>query len=197
MAMCPYGTQAEKGIIPALEALGNKIDFHLRFVSYSMHGKNEIDENTRLYCVQKEAPKKLYDYMKCYLNENDPSKWESCISEVGIDKSKIDSCISSVDSEFKITELYNDKSTWNGGRYPQYNVDKGLNDEYGVRGSPTLVINGQVVKSARDSASYLDTICQAFNNAPEECGTKLSSTSPNPGFGYGSSGSSGSSGSCS
>ena len=197
MAMCPYGTQVEKGIIPALEALGDKVDFNLRFVSYAMHGKNELDENTNLYCVQKEAPEKLYDYMKCYLGVNDPSKWESCISDVGISKSKIDACVSSTDSEFKITELFNDKSSWNGGKYPQYNVDKDLNTEYGVKGSPTLVINGQVISSARDSASYLDAICQAFNNAPEECGTKLSSDSPSPGFGYDTSGSSGSAGSCS
>jgi len=69
MSMCPYGTQAEKGILSALGLLKDKIDFELRFVSYAMHGKGEIDENTVQYCIQKEEPKKLYDYMIFYLNE--------------------------------------------------------------------------------------------------------------------------------
>ena len=112
MSMCPYGTQAEKGILPVLKSLGDKIDFTLRFVSYSMHGKDEIDENTRLYCVQKEEPEKLYDYMKCYLQAKDPIKWSGCISEVGIEKTKINNCIESADTEFNIMGLFNDKSTW-------------------------------------------------------------------------------------
>ncbi len=197
MSMCPYGTQAEKGILPVLELLKDKIDFTLRFVSYAMHGKNEIDENTRLYCVQKQAPEKLYDYMKCYLKENDASTWEDCVSEVGIDKSEIDSCISSADTEFNITELFNDKSTWSGGRYPQYNVDKNLNTQYRVQGSPALVVNGAIVSSARSPSAYLNTICNAFNSAPSECSQTLSSENPSPGFGYSASAGSGSSGSCS
>ena len=43
MSYCPYGTQIEKGIIPAVQALGDKIDFNLKFVNYSMHGKKELD----------------------------------------------------------------------------------------------------------------------------------------------------------
>ena len=71
-----------------------------------------------------------------------------------------------------------------------YNVDKALSESYGVRGSPTLVINGIVVQSGRDATSYLSAICSAFNNVPEECGTlTLSSTSPSPMWGWDESGS--------
>jgi len=45
MSYCPYGTQIEKGILPVLETLGNKIDFQLKFVDYAMHEKKELDEN--------------------------------------------------------------------------------------------------------------------------------------------------------
>jgi len=31
MSHCPYGTQIEKGILPVLETLGDKIDFKLKF----------------------------------------------------------------------------------------------------------------------------------------------------------------------
>ena len=222
MAKCPFGTQAEKGIVPALELLGDKVNFNLRFVSYSMHGKEEIDQNTRLYCVQKEAPEKLFDYMKCYLGEDNPEAWDTtCYTDNGIDKAVIDNCVSSTDNDFNITALFDDKSTWRGGRYSQYNVDESLNEQYGVQGSPALVINDvklnpiresdgnyyyylnfgegvQKIEALRDPASYLDIICQSFTdgNVPEECGQELDSTSPSSGFGYGSSGS-GSTGSCS
>ena len=197
MAMCPYGTQAEKGILSALDLLGDKIDFDLRFVSYAMHGKDEVDQNTRLYCVQKEEPAKLYDYMGCYLREQGADKWDTCLEEVGVSKVKIDDCMKSANKKFKITELFNDKSSWNGGQYPQYNVDKDLNDQYGVQGSPTLVVNGKQAQSGRDSESYLNTICSAFNDVPEECLQELSSDSPSPGFGYSASSGTGNSAQCS
>ncbi len=185
MSMCPYGTQAEKGILDVLELLGDKIDFNLRFVSYAMHGKDEVDQNTVQYCIQKEEPEKLYDYLRCYLAEGSPDAWDACVASEGINRDQLDSCISATDAEFKITELFNDQSTWSGGRYPQYNVDKDLNTEYGVSGSPTLVINGVKSNAGRDSASYLNAICAAFTEAPEECSTQLSSTAPAPGFGWG------------
>jgi hypothetical protein len=58
------------------------------------------------------------------------------------------------------------------------------------------VINGAQVNSGRDSASYLATICSAFNTAPAECNTVLDSNVPSAGFGYVASSSSTSSGSC-
>ena len=89
----------------------------------------------------------------------------------------------SPDTEFKITELLNDKASWSGGQFPQFLVHDAENKQYSVRGSPTLVINEQIVSSARDSASYLATVCSAFNTAPEECNEKLSGVSPSSGFG--------------
>ena len=181
MSYCPYGTLAEKGIIPAIEALGNKIDFKLRFVYYAMHEKKEIDENVRQYCIQKEQPTKLLSYLKCFLKEG---KSDSCLTEAGVDSAKLNSCVSSTDSQFEITANYNDKSKWVSGQYPPFDIDKTLNDKYGVRGSPTLVINGVQSNAGRDSASYLEGICYAFNTAPSECSQTLSTVSPSPGFGY-------------
>lgn len=51
MSYCPYGLQEEKGLIPAVQALGNKINFKLEFVSYSMHGQKEVNENLLQYCI--------------------------------------------------------------------------------------------------------------------------------------------------
>ncbi len=185
MSHCPYGAQIEKGILPALEALGDKVDFELRFCDYAMHGEKELNEELEQYCVQKEAPDKLFSYLNCFLASGDEG--DACFSEVGIDKSKIDSCVASADSQFKVTENFKDKSTWKGN-FPTFNIYKSDVDKYSVGGSPTLIINGNKISAARDSASLLATICSAFNNAPDECSKQLSPTSPSPGFGAGASG---------
>ncbi|MDP1729547.1 MAG: hypothetical protein Q8L27_05085 [archaeon] len=182
MSYCPYGTQSEKGIIPAIELLGDKIDFELKFVSYAMHDKKEIDENTRQYCIQKEQNSKFLPYMACFLDKGDSN---SCLTSTGIDKTKLNTCVASADKEFSITANYNDKSSWSGGRFPKYNVNLEENEQYGVQGSPTLVINGVQSSAGRDAASYLSAICGAFTTKPSECNTDMSSYgTPAPGFGF-------------
>jgi hypothetical protein len=184
MSYCPYGTQAEKGILPVLDALGKKINFSLRFVSYAMHDKKELDENLRQYCIQKSEPTKLNSYLTCFLKKGQGTE-ASCMTSAGVTASKISSCVAQADAQFNVTKNYNDKSTYQGN-YPPFDVDKADNEKYGVQGSPTLVINGQEVSAGRDSASILKTICDAFNNPPAECQTQLSSTAPAAGFGEGS-----------
>jgi hypothetical protein len=69
MSYCPFGTQAEKGILPVVNLLKDKIDFKVKFVNYAMHGKKEIDENNLQYCIQKEEPNKYNSYLTCFLKE--------------------------------------------------------------------------------------------------------------------------------
>ncbi len=181
MSYCPYGAQIEKGLLPVLETLGDKIDFKLKFCDYAMHGKKEVDENLRQYCIQKEEPDKLQGYLKCFL---EAGKSEECIKKTGIDSAKLSACVSSTDEEYKVTEKYNDKSSWINNRFPPFDVYKKDNEKYGVKGSPTLVINGKRVSVRRDPQSLLDMICSGFNNPPEECSKKLSSVAFSPGFGF-------------
>ena len=192
MSYCPFGTQAQKGMLPVAELLGDKIEYSVKWVDYIMHDKKEIDENLNQYCIQEVAGDKYLDYLTCFLDSDDHEK---CVNTAGIDRAALDTCIEDADAEFKITELYNDKSTWSGGRYPQFNVHSDLNAKYGVGGSPSLVINGQSIQSNRDPASYLRTVCSAFTTAPGECSEQLSSASPSTGFGLGGTGS-GSGGEC-
>ncbi len=185
MSYCPYGTQAEKGILPVVELLGDKIDFKIRFVYYAMHGEEEISEQTRQYCIQKEQESKFIDYLSCFLKEGD---FEGCLTENNIDMEALNSCVADADSTFNITANLEDTSSWLSGQFPLFDVDKELNEEYVVGGSPTLVINGTTVGSGRDPASLLEVICSAFNETPAECSTSLSSETPASGFGYEGSG---------
>jgi len=169
MSYCPYGTQIEKGIIPAVQALGNKIDFKLKFVSYTMHGDKENQENLRQYCINKDQGAKYLSYLTCFLKSSDAT---SCMQSNGLNASSVQSCMDSSSKQYDVT----------GTNFSVYKAD---NDKYGVQGSPTLVINGATIQSGRDSATLLKTICGAFNNAPSACSTQLSSAAPAPGFGDG------------
>jgi len=181
MSYCPYGTQIEKGILPVLAALGDKIDFELRFCSYAMHGQKELNENLTQYCIQKEQNNKFDSYLSCFLES---SVSDACLDSAKIDKTKLAACVTKTDKSYKVTSNFNDNIGYQGS-YPGFDVDKAANDKYNVGGSPTLIINGQEISSARDSASLLATICSAFTTQPTECEAVLSSTSPAAGFGSG------------
>lgn len=183
MSYCPYGTQIEKGILPVLETLGDKIDYTLEFVSYAMHDKKEIDENLRQYCIRMEEPSRLNAYLGCFLKKGQGTE-AACLKTAGVNVAKNAACMKATDTKFDITKNFNDKSTYSGS-FPPFNVDKADNDKYAVAGSPTLVINGVSADSQRDPASLLKTICSGFDNAPAECSKTLSTTAPAAGFGEG------------
>lgn len=168
MSYCPFGIQAERGILPVVEALGNKIKFNLKFVGYTMHGQKEIDENMNQYCIQKIQPEKLSAYLKCFWKKSTGTS-EACMKSVGINAYKIKSCVSEANKQFSPTEK-------------NFALNKEDNDKYGVEGSPAFVVNGTVISTGRDSESFLKAVCSGFVNQPEECAKQLSSEVPGPGF---------------
>ncbi len=182
MSKCPYGLQMEKALIPAYDLLSKKTDISIKFVSYAMHGQEEIEENTRQYCAQQQDKEKYFSYLECYATNEDSA---GCMKVSGLNESKINSCITKTNKEYAIMDKFNDQTTWLNGRYPVYPIDDALNNKYGVQGSPTLVINGVQVESGRTPNALKATICAAFNNAPSECGQTLAIASPQPGFGAG------------
>lgn len=160
MSYCPYGTQAEKGIIPAIQALGNKIDSKIRFVHYTMHGETEDTENFRQLCVRETMGQKMFlDYLNCFLEDGNATR---CLKKWNLN---VDQCINNKAADY-------------------YAVDSDLSQQYGVQGSPTLIINGvEADFYPRDPQTALDVICAAFNTPPAECNTQLSTANPDPGFG--------------
>ena len=172
MTYCPYGTQAEKGILETIKTLGDKIDFKIRFVHYFMHGDQEEQETYTQVCIREEQSSKFNDYLTCFLEDGNSTR---CLAKTGIDISKLNSCKTNKAKSY-------------------YAIDSQLSQQYGVQGSPTLIINGVEASSGRSPAAFLSTICSAFSSKPQECSVSLSSTTPNPGFGYNAGSSS--SGSC-
>jgi protein-disulfide isomerase len=109
---------------------------------------------------------------------------QACLNEAQINQTALNQCITQIDAEYEITEKYEDKANW-GSQFPPFDVQKEDNKKYGVQGSPTLIINGVEASSARDPQSLLTTICEAFEEQPAECQQELSSETPAPGFGEG------------
>ena len=188
MSYCPYGLQAQKMFLPVYDLLKNKADMGIYFVDYIMHEKKEIDENLNQYCIQKQQEEKFSSYLGCFVLSGDS---EGCISQANVDKTKLSDCIAQTDQEYSIYSLYNDQSTWLSGSYPKFNVNADLNEMYGVQGSPTIVINDEIVNvSPRSPERFKEIVCQAFNSQPSECSQALSSDAASMGIGGGTSDSS-------
>ena len=168
MSYCPYGLQMERGVIPAVEALGDKIKYNLKFVSYTLHGQKEVDENVNQYCIQKNQPDKLSKYLSCFW-QNSAGTAEACMASTGVNAAQVKTCVEEAKKQYNPTEK-------------AFDIDKTDNEKYGVQGSPTLVVNGTTISSGRDSASVLKAICSGFKNPPKECSNALSSTAPTAGF---------------
>ena len=123
----------------------------------------EPDETPTQVCIREEQSDKYLEYLGCFLEDGNSDR---CLAETNIDQTALNTCKQTKAEQY-------------------YKADSELSESYGVRGSPTLIINGQQVQSGRNPAAYLETICSAFNDAPEECdSSELSSDNLNPGFGY-------------
>jgi hypothetical protein len=192
MSYCPFGLQAQKMFLPVYNLLKGQADMGIYFVNYIMHEKKEIDENLRQYCIQKEQGEKFADYLECFVADDD---FEGCLLGANIDQEKMESCILAADEGFNITAQYNDQSTWLNGRFPKFDVHTDLNEQYGIGGSPTVVINDQIVQvSPRSPENFKGIVCDSFVSPPPECSQALSQDAATTGFGLGAGSSSG--GSC-
>lgn len=176
MSYCPYGTQTQKAMLPVVDLLQDKIDFNLRFVHYIMHGEEEREENLRQYCIQENQEEKLVDYLYCFLEDGNSTR---CIQETNLDQSSLETCMENTDT----------------GEGTAFTLDAELSQQYGIGGSPGLVVNGITAPSVpRNPAGLLDVVCNAFTEKPDECNEQLSSTNQKTMFGF--DGSSTGSGSC-
>jgi len=180
MSHCPYGLQMQKAFLQVQELLGSKANMQVKWVDYAMHGYSEVQDNVYEYCIQKDQPDTFVAYEKCFVEKLD---YKTCAAQAGVDTAKVASCYAATDKEFGIQASWDDKSSWLSGRYPQFNIDKALNQQYGVQGSPTFVLNGQKVSVARSAEAVKEAVCNAFTSPPAACNTALNSNQEQPGQG--------------
>ena len=184
MSYCPYGLQMEKAVFPVIDLLGDKMNFSINYVLYSnygneclgngsycsMHGGYELEEDIRQHCIDRLYGDEMYHkYLRDFAfncSYENKTCWKSVVSELGLDEQKIDNCVANEETSLN----------WLASQ-------RALNEQYGVRGSPTLIINGKTVSVNRSPEAVKTAICSAFNNPPEECNQTLSAESTSPGFG--------------
>ena len=181
MTYCPFGTQALDGIKPAVELLGDKIAVEPHYIIYanyngggpdyclddgkycSMHGIQELNEGVRQLCIYRDQRDKWWDYYalvskQCTSNNVDTC-WEEHAKTAGIDVDAVKKC-------------YDDEAL------TLLAEEVALNEKYGARGSPTMVINEVAYQGNRDPESFKSSLCCGFKEGqrPAACDTKLAST---------------------
>jgi protein-disulfide isomerase len=134
-----------------------------------LHGPVEAQEDLRQVCIIKYYDQKTYWKYMMLIDANCSSKysdataydtcWKDSAKTAGIDASKIDTCS-------KGSEGIN-----------LLKADETLTTQYGVSGSPTLIINDVVYNGDRSPEAYKTAICNAFTTAPTECSQNLSNAS--------------------
>ncbi len=181
MAFCPFGRQAASMMYPVEKLLGKLANITVHYVIYpasmysghesqfcvgsycSMHGINETREDMRQLCIEKYYPEKFWDYLNTVSSDlsynpgNIEDNWKSIAEKLGINTTKIENCVETEGKELLAKE---------------YQLDK----EYGVTGSPTLIINGETWKGGRSPSMFQWAICQAFKNKPEECNETINAS---------------------
>jgi thioredoxin 1 len=128
----------------------------------SMHGAAEAQENLRQICIREEQPGKYWDYLRCYIREG---KSADCQKSVSLDVDKLNACT-------------NDSSR--GLVYAQKDFD--MADKYKITGSPTMLMNGKIVKesdfatnttASRSQEAIKELLCCGFNREPSFCSLKM------------------------
>jgi hypothetical protein len=178
MAYCPYGNQAESGLIPVYNLLKDKVDWEPHYVIYanyggggpdycmnngsycSMHGIQELHEDIRELCIWKyETHDKFFNFLadvnSACTAQNVDTCWEAVAKKYSINTDKIKQC--QADEGVALVKA-------------EYELDQ----EFGVQGSPSVFINDAQYQGGRTPDNYKTSICAGFNSPPSECSQTLS-----------------------
>lgn len=190
---CPYGLQMQRILAPIATGLGANIK--VRYIGSiengtitSMHGDAEAQENLRQICIREEQADKYWPYVSEYMKKGNT---ESALTIAGIDKAKLNTCMTDASK---------------GLKYAQADFD--LANSRGVSGSPTLFLNGSQVSeyefgadnnatgSERSAENVKNLLCYGFTAKPAACSTVLAKEPASSNFSEQYSGGTVSGGSC-
>jgi glutaredoxin len=142
---CPFGVQAQGPVAEVASLLKNSADF-VSILYYDGHGDYETQQNKIQECIQKLDEDKYWAYASKFVSEIYPncgaSQDISCnekqssalMKSLGIDSTAVMDCVNS-EGESLISKA---------SSYAQ---------QFGVTGSPTILINGVKVSVARNAES--------------------------------------------
>jgi len=172
MSFCPYGQQAENTMKSVVDLLGSSVTIEPHFIVSvsgttvsSLHGDYEANEDMRQACIWKYNGQSAFWKYAYYLDKNCNKTnvdtcWKDAARNAGINASSIETCASN-----EGLDLMKDEQS--------------LSSQYGVSGSPTLMINGvesQAAYQYGNSEAYKEAICSGFKTQPPACSQTLSNT---------------------
>jgi protein-disulfide isomerase len=163
MSQCPFGVQAENGVLPALQKLDTYVDFHLDYIVTqkgegefnSLHGPNEVAGNIAQLCVKEKYPDKFFDFLDCQnKNYRDvQNNWKACAEKLTIDAAKLTEC----------------KDGQEGKKLLAASALRSAQAK--AEGSPTIKVNGKPYNSSRRGADdFVRAICNEMTGEkPQAC----------------------------
>jgi 2-hydroxychromene-2-carboxylate isomerase len=154
MSQCPYGTQVENAIAPALENLGDAVNFQLDYivsetspgVFQSLHGEKEVKGDIVQLCAMKYYPDN-YQYVKFIICQNKDAanvdtNWQTCAQENSMDSAKLKTCLEGAEGKNLL------RASMQRAQARQ------------ASGSPTMFIGDAAYSGQRDSLSFQTAICK-------------------------------------
>lgn len=175
MSYCPGGNQAENGLAPVIELLGEKASFEPVYIIYP-RGRECAENNGVQYCSLHGNAELWQDVReKIIFGMYGEKKWAEYVSRANAEcsLSNIDTCWATVAEEVGVNTSAV-LAEFEASKFDILASEMAKTNEYRVSGSPTIMINGYTYNGARTPEAYKSKLCEAFTNAPEECGQELS-----------------------
>ncbi len=161
MSQCPYGVQVVNAVAPVKQQLGDGLNLKIGYIGngspgsfQSLHGPAEVKGDIVQLCAAKQAPSKYLDMIVCQ-NKNPraiDTNWKECATQAGIDTGPLETCANGDEGQQLLAAAFAESQ------------------QKGVKGSPTMMINGKPYDGGRKSRDFLKAACNATTgDQPEPC----------------------------
>ncbi len=180
MSYCPYGNQAENGLAPVVELLGEEAAFEPVYIIYldaSSSGYECAEYEGTEYCSMHGNAELWQDVReKIIFNMYGEKKWAEYVYKTNADCSisNIDTCwetaadaVGGINTSAVVAEF-------EANKFAIIQSEVAKTNEYMVSGSPTIIINGYTYSGARTPEGYKEVVCSAFSSEPADCSEELS-----------------------
>jgi len=161
MSQCPYGIPVENSFHEVADKLGAEVDVRLHYIGrvnpgaelWSMHGADEVTGDLAQVCAAKLSSTSL-DFVVC---QNKDSKavatsWSTCAAEAAIPVEKMRTCMTGQEGRTLLEASFK------------------LSETKGVRGSPTIYIDGVQYQGGRRTDDLLRAVCASYKgDKPAAC----------------------------
>ena len=163
MSRCPFAARMMGPLLDVVQALGRRVHLRVDYIVQatpdgglsSLHGPAEVLRDKAQVCAKKLTSSARYlQFLRCqYEDVRSPShEWKACAAKVGISARRLRRCVQGPEAARLLLASARRAST------------------NGVRGSPTLMINGRKYHGGRTKRDLLRAVCDSLSGRkPKAC----------------------------